>query len=451
MKKLTIKLKITIWFTAFMILLSVIVFVFIAVVSSTTTNHRIRGALTSIVDKNIDEVEYDDGELEIDDDFVSFHDGIYCLLFYENGDKISGYVPYLELENESFEDKSIRQVRIGGEIYLIYDRFVTMKRHDDVWIRGVVLESGNSMRSLGIYRATVIALPILIILAAAGGYLIAKSSLQPIQQINETAEEIGKSGDLSKRIEIDDSGDELYQLACAFNRMFDKLEANFEAERHFTSDASHELRTPVSTILAQCEYAFENASGEEELYESIGVIQKQGYRMSRLIESLLHFTRMEQQTQVPSFETIDLSNLTLSVCKEQRENNEKNISLVEDVQSGIKMKADMGLISQMLVNLIRNAYKYGRENGKISVNLKENNNKIILSIADDGVGIAPKEIEKIWNRFYRVDKSRSYSKGAGFGLGLAMVKEIVKLHGGSVYVDSELGKGSVFTVEFKSV
>ena len=448
MRKLTIKLKITLWFTAFMILLCAAVFVFIAFVSDSTATRDVRNNLTSLVDRNTREIDYDDGGLEIEDDFIAFQNGISCILFYEDGRKISGNAPYDVLEEEPFEDGRIRPVKIGDDTYLVYDRLIIMKRHDDVWVRGVVSESSGAISVSAVSSAALIALPLLIILAAVGGYLIARRSLRPIQKISETAEEIGSSGDLSNRIEMDSNGDELNRLAGTFNRMFDRLETNFEAERHFTSDASHELRTPVTIILAQCEYAFENASGEQELYEAIGAIQKQGYRMTHLIESLLYFTRIEQHTESLSFETIDLSALVLSTCREQKEIGEKNILLAEDVQPGIEMRADTALFARMLVNLIRNAYRYGRENGSIRVSLKEQNNGIALSVADDGIGISPEELPKIWNRFYRVDKSRSSSEGLGLGLGLAMVKRIAELHNGKIHAESELGKGSAFIIQF---
>ena len=448
MRKLTIKLKITLWFTAFMIMLCAAVFVFIAFVSDSTATRDVRNNLTSLVDRNTREIDYDDGRLDIEDDFIAFQNGISCILFYEDGTKISGNAPYDALEEEPFEDGRIRPVKIDDDTYLVYDRLITMKRHDAVWVRGVVSESSGAISVSAVSSAALIALPLLIILAAVGGYLIARRSLRPIQKISETAEEIGSSGDLSKRIEMDSNGDELNRLAGTFNRMFDRLETNFEAERHFTSDASHELRTPVTIILAQCEYAFENASGEQELYEAIGAIQKQGYRMTHLIESLLYFTRIEQHTESLSFETIDLSALVLSTCREQKEIEEKNISLAEDVQPGIEMRADTALFARMLVNLIRNAYRYGRENGSIRVSLKEQNNGIALSVADDGIGISPEELPKIWNRFYRVDKSRSSSEGLGLGLGLAMVKRIAELHNGKIHSESELGKGSTFIIQF---
>lgn len=448
MKKLSITLKITLWFTVFMIVLSAIVFAFIAVVSDSTATNQLRGALTGLVDDNADEVDYDDDVLELDDDFISHKDGISCLVFYANGRKFSGYAPHEELEAGPFENGRIQRITIGSESYLVYDKLVLFDKEEDVWIRGIVLESSGALTSSAVYQAVLFALPLLIILAAVGGYLIAKRSLRPIQKISETAEEIGSSGDLSKRIEMDSNGDELHRLAGTFNNMFDRLEANFEAERHFTSDASHELRTPVTTILAQCEYAFENASGEQELYEAIGAIQKQGYRMSRLIESLLHFTRMEQRTEKPTFELIDLSAAVLGVCHEYKELGEKNITLTAYVQPGIGMKADTALMAQLLGNLIKNAYRYGVENGSIQVNLRAENQNIVLSVADNGVGIASDELPNIWNRFYRVEKSRSAAKGSGFGLGLAVVRQIADLHRGKIYVKSELSRGTIFTIVF---
>lgn len=451
MKKLTIKLRITLWFSIMMILLYAVIFVFITFVSNSTASRDNQGILANLVDNNVEEIDYDDGALEVDDDFIAFRDGVYCLVYYESGEKYIGNTPIQELDELDevpFENGNVRSVTVEGESYLIYDRLVVFKHHPDVWVRGIVKEYKGAVTSQTVYQAVLITFPILILLAAVGGYFIAKRSLQPIQKICETADVIGKSGDLSKRIEMEGNTDELHQLAAAFNHMFDRLQANFEAERNFTSDASHELRTPVATILAQCEYAFENAKGEEELYESIGAIQKQGYRMSHIIESLLQFTRIEQKTEMASFENLDLSELVKIICREHREEMVRDISLEEQIEPGIKMKADRDMISRLLFNLLQNAVRYGREGGYIKVSLRDNKAEIILSVADNGIGIAEGEMSKIWNRFYRVDQSRSSSNGLGLGLGLAMVRQIAQIHGGRVRVESEPEKGSVFKVTF---
>ncbi len=444
--KRSITLKITLWFTAMMLLLSIIVLVVIGVLAQSTVSQDQRQALTQLVEHNMGEVDIDDGELDLDDDFISYQNGVYILLFSTAGDRLTGYAPYDTLLEEPFEDGSVRQVSASGETYYIYDRLVT-DEGSQVWIRGIASAQAVASGSSAMFHAALIALPLLIILAAVGGYLLSRRALSPIQRIRQTAEEIGASGDLTKRIETSQNGDELDQLAGTFNQMFDRLEANFEAERRFTADASHELRTPVSIILAQCEYAFENASGELELYEALGAIQKQGYRMQHLIESLLAFVRLEQGAEPPPFSNVDMSGLVQTVCAEQREIPQKNISLSTEIQPGVYLYGNSDLLARLLTNLIQNAYRYGRENGYIHVGLSQNTQETVLWVADNGIGIAPEDLPKIWNRFYRVDKSRSRASG-GLGLGLSMVKQIAQLHGGAVFVESTLHGGSVFSVRF---
>lgn len=169
--------------------------------------------------------------------------------------------------------------------------------------------------------------------------------------------------------------------------------------------------------------------------------------MSHLIESLLEFTRLEQRTEDFSFSVIDLSSIISSVCREHQEMAIRNITLTEKIQQDIKLPADRTLIIRMFDNLLRNAYKYGIENGHINVELVQTGSSIILSVADNGIGIAQHELPKIWNRFYRIDKARSDVSGTG--LGLAIVHQIAVVHGGSIQVSSKPGKGSVFTVTFK--
>lgn len=446
MKKLSIKLKITLWFAAFMVLLCAAAFAFVALLSSSDTNRDLERSLTGFVDSNARAVRTEGGKVTANDDFITFRNGIYCILYDGSGEIVEGKAPYSELEEIELSEGGIRSEMVEGEEYLIYDLKIPDRDRSDVWLRGVTLANPNGLSRSAMLHAACIALPLLLALAVVGGYLIARRSLKPIQQISRTAELIGESGDLTRRIELSGSGDELHQLAAVFNRMFDRLEKNFEAERSFTSDASHELRTPVTVILAQCEYALEDAKDEQELYEALGVVQKQGYRMKRMIESLLQFTRLEQQTEAFQPHPINLSALVEKVSRETSETGSKGIALHTDIAQNISVEGDEATLSRMLENLIRNAYKYGRENGNINVALKAENGKALLSVADDGIGISAEDMPRIWNRFYRADKARSAGGEGGFGLGLAIVKQIAVLHGGSVEARSEPDKGSVFTV-----
>ena len=445
----TIRLKITLWFTFFMVALLAVAFFSIALMSTSTTAQQTQRALIALVDGNIDEAEYDDGEIDIDDDFVFSQNGIYCLVLDAKGKAAAGYLPYAELGTLPLEDGVLRRATAEREAFFVYDRKVSSRSQEALWIRGAVPENADVRSSAAMVQAALLALPLLIILAAVGGYLLAGRSLRPIQDMSRTAREIGSSGDLSKRIDMPASRDELHQLADTFNQMFARLEKNFEAERNFTSDASHELRTPVATILAQCEYAFEHASGEEELYEALAAIQRQGHRISHLISSLLQFTRMEQQTENIVFQRMNISALALAVCQEQETLAVKNITLEADIAPDIYMQADSMLFTRLLENLISNAYRYGRENGSIFVRLRQEASGITLSVRDDGIGISPADLPNIWNRFYRADKSRSGANGGGLGLGLAMVREIAARHNGAVSARSTPGEGSEFTIIFR--
>ncbi|MGI6010359.1 MAG: sensor histidine kinase [Ruminococcus sp.] len=446
-RQMSIKLKLTLWFTISMVLLVCIMFGFLSLASSSVSHRTSQNILQRVMNEIAGEIDYDDGEVDLDDDFKTFQDNVYSILAEENGAVIAGSLPAEALMQVPFEHGTLREIDAGGEIYYLMDLRLSFSPNPDLWLRSVTSASDRTISRDALRKAALIVLPILIFLAAAGGYLLARRSLKPIREIRKTAESVARSGDLGRRIEVK-TNDELGQLSETFNHMFERLEENFNAERQFTSDASHELRTPVSVILAQCEYAFENASDEMELYECIGSIQRQGYRMSKLIESLLAFTRLEQHTEALKMLPTNISVLIENVCEEQSEIPENGITLTKHIQPDITIMANATLFSRMASNLIRNAYRYGKEGGYIRVTLTEEDQDIRFSVEDNGIGIAQEDLPHIWNRFYRTDKSRSSVKN-GMGLGLSMVRQIVQIHGGTVSVESKENIGSTFTVFLK--
>lgn len=216
----------------------------------------------------------------------------------------------------------------------------------------------------------------------------------------------------------------------------------FEAERQFASDASHELRTPMTVIMAQCEYSLEAERDGEEYRQALGVIQRQGRKMSRLINDMLDFIRLEIKKDSYPRKPVDMTELTESLCADMALIQEKGITLRCEAEKGVTVNGNGELLARLLTNLVSNAYRYGRENGHIHVRLETCGRSVALSVADDGIGIAPEEQEKIFRRFYQVDGSRT---GTGTGLGLSMAWEIAQFHGGSVRLESTPGQGSTFT------
>ena len=201
-------------------------------------------------------------------------------------------------------------------------------------------------------------------------------------------------------------------------------------------------------ILAQCEYALGNAGNTEELKEALEVIQRQGYRMSRLIETLLTLTRIEQNTGYYPMEKANISSLAEDACRDMRLSAGHGIAIETEIADNVYAEINPQLFCLMLDNLLKNACRYGRENGKIKVTLRVKSNEIELKVADDGIGIGERDLPHIWERFYRGGNSRGKK---GMGLGLSLVQQIVRYQQGRITVSSAVGEGTEFCIIFEKV
>lgn len=462
MKNLSIRLKITLWFAVALFVIVAITYVVILTVSNQVIQKTIRDTLLHTVEDNVDEVEfytdisqvdiansvdhfimYNSGYLEVDDDFLDEVNDVYTALYLSDGTLMYGENPLaVALADLEFSDSEIRERTVNGELYYILDRHLTQKGLEDLWLRGVVSEHQGEVQMHEISTLSLIILPIILIAAVLGGYFIAKRMLMPIKQITNASENISRGGDLKKRIELDSGKDELHRLADSFNNMIARLDESFEAERQFTSDVSHELRTPMSVIMAQCEYTLDEERTPQEYERALRLIRRQGRKMTKLINDMLDFVRLERRGTNYQIEKLNLSALVNSVCEDMSLIRERGISLEHEVEDEIWVDGNPALLSRLLSNLISNAYRYGKDDGHIKVRLKKSQDEVTLSVSDDGIGISREDKEKIFRRFYQADSSRT---GSGTGLGLSMVKEIASFHGGSMSVESEPGKGSEFT------
>ena len=455
-------MKITMWFAGALILMVALTYGVLLSVSHQVIQKTVRDGLIETVEDNVDEIEFyetldemnlaDDvdqfmtwkeGYLEVDDDFLDQVNGIYTALYDNSQSLLYGENPVaMESREIPLKNAVIQKLKVDGILYYIFDRKLDGDGLDGLWLRGVVSEEQTHAEMSAITRLSLVLMPLLLILAVIGGYVVAGRMLRPIQKISETAEEIGNGSDLKKRIDVGEGQDELHQLAAGFNSMFERLDQAFEIEKQFTSDASHELRTPVAVILTQCELVLEEEKQPEEYRHALKVIERQSRKMSKLIQDLLMYTRLEMKTDKYQKEMVSFSKIVTSVCDDMTLIKKHGITLTSQVQEKITFPGNQLLLTRLLINLISNAYRYGKENGHIWVKLEKIASEVRLSVEDDGIGIAPEEQEKIFRRFYQVDSSRT---GEGTGLGLSMVKQIAEFHGGIVTVESVPGKGSIFT------
>ena len=474
-RKRSIKFNITLTFSVAMIIVAVLTFLLIRVVAQNVLEANTSQYLMGAVESNVDKVKftkkknkkinkitkavlikYKDGYLRIDRGFLEEMKDVQIGLYDKDGNILYGNNPLTKDKDidfvPSFSVSRVYKQSINKTPYYIYDRKMVGKKLNGLWMRGIVPLTNEMNQLATITKIALMFLPIVIILAILIGLFISRKLLKPVNKMEEAASSISQGSDLKKRIDIGNGTGEIYDLADDFNEMISRLDDSFEAEKRFISDASHELRTPMSVIMAQTELTLEQDRSSEEYKSAIEVINRQGGRMNTLIDTLLDYTRLEQRADEYQMMPIDLSELVTDLCQDMKLIKLKDITLEYDVEPGITVSGHKVLLTRMLQNLIDNAYKYGNDNGNIWVTLKNNKENVILSVKDNGIGISEQGVDKIFDRFYREDSSRTHQKrmAYGYGLGLSMVKKIVEMHDANIRVISEEGQGSEFRIYFKN-
>lgn len=447
MKQLSIKLRVTLFYTAILAVILSLMLGFVFLALDLRIVYSTRADLESAVENAFDDIDFKGGQLEIDSGIDLYHDGITLVLYgpcrHAPAGRYASRIPGGNALNCRYPSRRGRRRRK----WQVFDMYVGYGE-TGVWVRGIYSLSANDSALNYVTVASTVSFPLVLLLSAAGGYLITKRAFRPVERITQAANRISGSGDLSARLP-DEGSDEIARLAQAFNAMLDRLEAAFEREKQFTSDASHELRTPISVILSQADFALANPGDPQETLRALQAIQSQGKKMSALVAQLLELTRADNQTLRLEKEPIDLATLCETVAEELAERADKRgISIECLLQPEVMLEGDQTLLTRMMMNLVSNAISYGKEYGHIWIRLIQKDTGIRLSIEDDGIGIAPEHINRIFDRFYRVDSSRSGAQGGSAGLGLAMVRWIVQAHDGTIQVESEPGKGSAFLVIF---
>ena len=276
------------------------------------------------------------------------------------------------------------------------------------------------------------------------GWWLVTRALRPIHDISTAAAKIA-GGDLSRRINARETDSELDQLAEVLNSTFARLEAAFARQQRFTSDAAHELRTPVTVIVTHVQTSLATPGLTDEHREALEACERAAQRMRRLIESLLHLARLDAGEDATKPERLDLAAVTTDCVTSIRTiAAERKITLVTELVA-TEITGDPGRLQQVITNLVANAIHHGREGGEVRIGVHTEANHAVLVVADNGPGIPAAHLPHLFERFYRVDKARTTAAGRT-GLGLAIAKAIVDAHSGTIEIASIVGEGTTATV-----
>ena len=470
MKKISLKLKLTLLYTFFMVLLTCAALAILFSLSSREMLSSTQTRLENRVQESVEFIALRNGETRIDSDFYSVVRDVYLSLYDSDMYFMYGRIPHGFTQQPELADGEIRTIRDGNREWYVYDMSYRLSEDRTVYVRGITSITDAEESFTVTVRFALVLLPLMVLATAVIGYRFTRRTLAPVRQITDTVRQIRADADLSRRIGFEEvkrngrpmpddggsdeetgerrkKGDEIYILGRTFDEMLEELEEVFRREQQFTSGASHELRTPVSVIMAQCDAMLaEGNSFTEEQRNQIGLIQRKARGMADMISQLLFLSRADQGRQPLNKERINISELTEMIAEEQQmlaDADGRGVHIETQICPEIWADVDETFYIRMLVNLISNALRYSRENGLVEVSLEQDGGVITGSVRDYGQGIAADTLPHIWERFYQAETSRTDGNHAG--LGLSMVKWIAEAHGGSVSVESEEGQGSIFS------
>lgn len=288
--------------------------------------------------------------------------------------------------------------------------------------------------------------PTLLLLASAGGYWMSRRALKPVDEITRTAQNISHKN-ISSRLTVPQSRDELQRLSETLNGMLERLEGAFKRITQFTGDASHELRTPVALMRTTAELSLRKPRSDAEYREALSQILKELERTSDLIEKLMLLARADSGAEAIHFERIDLAESLREACGQGRTlADAKQLTFEQQIgNSNLFVEGDKHALERLFLILMDNAVKYTQPGGQVTVSLVISKDFAAVEVRDTGIGIASEDLPHIFERFYRAEKARSREFG-GIGLGLSIGRWIAEAHGGIIEVESNVGRGSVFRV-----
>lgn len=336
------------------------------------------------------------------------------------------------------------RVAVGGRPFV----FATLRALDASgqeigWIAYGLDESSMHERLGRLLVFFAVFVPLVLAVSSYIGLLFVRGALAPVETLRRQAERISR-GNLSERVPIPDGGGELRELAVTFNGMLERLDKSFEQLKTFTSNASHELKTPLAVLRAEIELALSKPG--DDLQPVLASVAEEVARMTQVVENMLLLAQLDAKQAPLRKDPIDLSSLAASIAEDAKALGEARGVEVKAawIAPNVAVVGDEPAVRRVIMNLIENAVKYNREGGEVKLSVWAENGSARIDVADNGPGIPAEHLPKLFERFHRVDKL----SGKGTGLGLSICKALVEAHGGRIEVKSQSGVGTTFHVVF---
>ena len=463
MRKLSIGVRLTLWYLAIFALAQVVFGVGMWLI----LRHHLYDMVDDDLESQVDDLKSFLGAQkknasiaklreEVDESYGIEHSGDYLEVYAETGELIyrSEFLKAHQsalLPPEQITRPLTKSRRIEGRHY----RFIFIKLsqiNGHIYTVEMGVPADDVVKTLSQFRFYLLMFaPLLLFAAAGGGYWLSRRALSPVDALVQTARAVSGTN-LNSRLQKLDTGDELQRLSDTLNEMLDRIESAFLRITQFTADASHELRTPISLIRTEAELALRRSRGAAEYKESLGHILLEAERTTALIEQLLAMARADSGREALHLEPVDLRRTLGSVVAGwQQVATIRNLQFSSRLDtSDVFVTGDETLLRRLVDILLDNAFKYTPSPGSVQLRLEIQGESTVISVQDSGEGISEEDQNKIFERFYRVDQSRSRAQG-GAGLGLAIAQWIVMQHRGSIGVESRPGHGATFRVELPTI
>ena len=316
-----------------------------------------------------------------------------------------------------------------------------------LYIYGFINESKVSTIYNRIRKTSLLIIITLFIILGLFMMDITKRMIKPIDKMYETAKRVSNSMDFAETIDENSIFVEINTLIHAYNELFERIRITYDMQKRFNSDVSHELKTPIAVMSAQCQIAKQKYADDEYALEMITVLERQTNIMNDLVTQLLQLSRIDNDSIELYSDVVDMNDLVDVVCEDLEISFDGFNSVIKDVNIR-EIQGNIVLIFTVVRNLLNNAVRYNMDNNPVNISVRAEDNDMIIVVKDHGIGIPKEDIPIVFDAFYRGEESRS---SEGFGLGLTLTKRIVECYGGRITVNSELNKGSEFTVRMPVV